>query len=96
MAEYINREETKRELSEWCISLNNPHLLSRDDTMFLLDNIPAADVAPVVHGRWIEYQIPHVICCSNCDWATDAAEKNFQYCPMCGARMDGGDESETD
>lgn len=48
-----------------------------------------ADVAPVVHGRWIEYQIPHVICCSNCDWATDAAEKNFQYCPMCGARMDG-------
>lgn len=53
MAEYINREETKRELSEWCISLNSPHLLSRDDTMFLLDNIPAADVAPVVHGRWI-------------------------------------------
>lgn len=44
--------------------------------------------APVVHGRWIEYQIPHVICCSNCDWATDAAEKNFQYCPNCGARMD--------
>jgi len=88
MAEYINREETKRELSEWCILLNSPHLLSRDDTMFLLDNIPAADVAPVVHGRWIEYQIPHVICCSNCDWATDAAEKNFQYCPMCGARMD--------
>ena len=88
MAEYINREETKRELSGWCILLNSPHLLSRDDTMFLLDNIPAADVAPVVHGRWIEYQIPHVICCSNCDWATDAEEKNFQYCPMCGARMD--------
>lgn len=44
--------------------------------------------APVAHGRWIEYQIPHVICCSNCDWATDATEKNFQYCPMCGARMD--------
>lgn len=51
MAEYINREKTKRELSEWCISLNSPHLLSRDDTMFLLDNIPAADVEPVVYCR---------------------------------------------
>lgn len=51
MAEYINREKTKRELSEWCISLNSPHLLSRDDTMFLLDNIPAADVAPVVRCK---------------------------------------------
>lgn len=46
-------------------------------------------INPLVYGRWIEYQIPHVICCSNCDWATDAAEKNFQYCPMCGAKMDG-------
>lgn len=55
MAEYINREETKRELSEWCISLNSPHLLSRDDTMFLLDNIPAADVAPVVRCRDCKY-----------------------------------------
>lgn len=48
-----------------------------------------ADVASAVHGRWIEYQIPHVICCSNCDWATDPAEKNLQDCPMCGAKMGG-------
>ena len=40
------------------------------------------------HGRWIEYQIPPIICCSNCDWATDVKEKNFNYCPNCGARMD--------
>lgn len=65
MAEYINREEIKRELSEWCISLNNPHLLSRDDTMFLLDNIPAADVAPVVHCRHCRsYNKPRLGWCS--------------------------------
>lgn len=63
--------------------------LSADKLEAALLGIPSADVVPVVHGRWIEYQIPHVICCSNCDWETDAAEKNFQYCPMCGARMDG-------
>ena len=50
----------------------------------------AADVVPVVHGRWVEYQIPPIICCSNCDWATGTEEKNFQYCPNCGAKMDGG------
>ena len=63
--------------------------LSADKLEAALLGIPSADVVPVVHGLWIEYQIPHVICCSNCDWAIDAAEKNFQYCPKCGARMDG-------
>lgn len=63
--------------------------LSADKLEAALLGLPSADVVPVVHGLWIEYQIPHVICCSNCDWATDAAEKNFQYCPKCGARMDG-------
>lgn len=47
-----------------------------------------------VHGHWIEYQIPHIICCSNCDWATDVAEKNFKYCPMCGKQMDGGADND--
>ena len=85
MAEYINREAAIRAL------LNDaPEQVSysREDAADCIRYMDAADVAPVVHGRWIEYQIPHVICCSNCDWATDAAEKNFQYCPMCGARMD--------
>lgn len=85
MAEYINREAAIRAL------LNDaPEQVSysREDAADCIRYMDAADVAPVLHGRWIEYQIPHVICCSNCDWATDAAEKNFQYCPMCGARMD--------
>lgn len=48
------------------------------------------DSVPVVHGHWGEYKIPPIICCSNCDWATGIEEKNFQYCPNCGAKMDGG------
>lgn len=27
--------------------------VSRDDAMYLLDHIPAADVAPVAHGFWL-------------------------------------------
>lgn len=101
MAEYINREETKRELSEWCISLNSPHLLSRDDTMFLLDNIPAADVAPVVHGHFV-HDGPRFSGgvdwwhCSSCGRLASGVETRFCYCPWCGARMDGDSNAKAD
>lgn len=51
----------------------------------------AADVAPVVHGRWIdarEYCGDYM--CSNCE-ALYGTNK-FNYCPNCGAKMDGGRE----
>ena len=54
----------------------------------IITYFPTADVEPVRHGRWVEYQVPPIICCSNCDWATDVKEKNFNYCPNCGAKMD--------
>lgn len=101
MDEYINREETKRELSEWCISLNRPNLLSRDDTMFLLDNIPAADVAPVVHGHFV-HDGPRFANgvdwwhCSNCGRLASGVETRFDYCPWCGARMDGDSDAKAD
>ena len=97
MSEYIERERTVELLR----SLGNREYRKEKGT--IQDEIkmisypeytPAADVAPVVHGRWVEYQIPPIVCCSNCDWATDVKEKNFQYCPNCGAKMDGGDSDE--
>ena len=53
------------------------------------DNGNAIEISRVRHGWWVEYQIPPIICCSNCDWATGIEEKNFQHCPNCGAKMDG-------
>lgn len=38
------------------------------------------------HGRWEEYQVPHIMCCSECDWAT-GVQSDFNYCPNCGAKM---------
>ena len=83
MAEYVEREKvlSKAAPVAGCFS----DMISAYDVIML----PTADVAPVRHGRWIKYQIPPIICCSNCDWATDVEEKNFQYCPSCGAKMDG-------
>lgn len=53
--------------------------------------LPALDVAPVVHARWIDpcinkYGHPchH---CSACRFKASQKDRNF--CPNCGARMDG-------
>lgn len=59
-------------------------------------NCPAADVVPVVYGRWI--QVDSTKCrCSHCDIIALIAlyphgDKNF--CPNCGAKMDGGADND--
>lgn len=91
MAEYIERETIKYE--QWSVGpLCAPLMVVRKKA---IDSIPAADVAPVVHGRWIlptklghrYFDIPH---CSACDGVPCGVDENTKYCPNCGARMDGG------
>lgn len=67
-----------------------------------LESVPAADVAPVKHGRWemrptgmmTEYGPELKAFCTACN----NSNKQYQppYCPHCGAKMDGdgmdGDE----
>lgn len=48
MAEYIEREKAKEELLSWAVCINHPEHLLREDAMCVIDNIPAADVEPVV------------------------------------------------
>ena len=68
----------------------------------LVENFPAADVAPVVHGKWKIVNVSNVtdgkgvpakvVHCSNCGftWSNIAvALKHFKGCPNCLARMDG-------
>ena len=57
----------------------------------VITRIPAADVAEVRHGRWIE-KAPHPYC-SEC--FVECRDKT-PYCPNCGARMDKEDEHEAD
>jgi len=65
-----------------------------------LDNLSAADVAPVAHGEWKFEHDPINdpkrlfirIVCSCCGLKTGQVSN---YCPNCGAKMDGG-KHETD
>ncbi len=59
----------------------------------MIGELPATDVAPVRHGHWIiptkisgrAFDIPH---CSACDGVPCGADKNTNFCPNCGAKMD--------
>lgn len=54
-----------------------------------LDFIPAADVATVVHGRKIEDG--DIGCFCLCSLCGECLPYGANYCPNCGAKMDGGD-----
>lgn len=60
---------------------------------FEIESFPAADVVQVVHGWWEPTKTPFMNeCedCSVCGYRTIWGHR-FNYCPNCGARMDGGD-----
>lgn len=51
-------------------------------------SIPAADVVPVVHGRWV-FGGDGCVICSRCN-EEESNDNHRNYCPNCGAKMDGG------
>ena len=60
----------------------------------ILNQFPVADVAPVRHGRWVEkekYTFGIMYDCSLCEDRILDNGHTWNYCPNCGAKMDGGD-----
>lgn len=46
MADYIEKEAAKEAILSWAVCINHPELLSKEDAMHCIDNLPAADVVP--------------------------------------------------
>lgn len=70
-----------------------------DDAIGMIDDAHTVDAVEVVHGHWDDsgrYQFPSgktAIRCSICGCALSEGEYhlfNWNYCPVCGAKMDGG------
>lgn len=65
--------------------------------------LPAADVAPMVHGRWNQEEDEDEVDYDHYEWACSVCHEGVcyidptphkflpKYCPNCGAKMDGGD-----
>ena len=54
------------------------------DYIYMIEDMPAADVAPVRHGRWKRYG-KNLGECSECG---EIVSVRNNYCPNCGAKMD--------
>lgn len=89
--EYIKREAALMKLmQDGCSAKNLQSILE----------MPAADVAEVVHGEWLrsddDWNSLTTIQCSSCgeEWCfetdDDVSLLNYKHCPNCGAKMDGG------
>lgn len=78
MDEYIKRSNMRAVLERASI---NPRFA---------DEPPAAEVAPVVHGRWLYSENLGIAVCTECGFERDL-DLNFGKaisCPNCGAKMD--------
>lgn len=99
MAEYIERESVEKFIMN---GLNNSDVYERfgHDAIKIIAEVhymPAADVAPVRHGRWVEkekYTFGIMYDCSLCENRILDNGHPWNYCPNCGARMDGGESDD--
>ena len=108
MSEYISRKAAIayiREQSEECQKafeeLGGESGIYADAYNDLAEDfysIPAADVAPVVHGRWeTNSDRPDTLICSMCKCGFDMWKHDpHNFCPNCGARMDWRVKNEAD
>ena len=99
MDEYIEREAAIKaiEKADYTLIANDADDCKADYLREIIESVPAADVAPVVHGRWIEKTVPEgcrYFECSNCGAHENrhTAIKGY-YCWRCGAKMDGGEDN---
>ena len=96
MAEYIDKKEAVKIAEFYGLARGSAisrHSAIADMIAREIDEMPSADVAPVVHGKWEPiinaYGELEGWICKRC--GTETKQKS-SYCPSCGSRMDGGSE----
>ena len=89
MTEYIDRGTAIAKLTVLEVTESN---VTMADVKRVLTDIPAADVVPVVHGRWISKNprgYAWTFVCSNCGYVDGYPfNDRHNYCPNCGAKME--------
>lgn len=96
MSRYINADRVHRDCEMRFADTGVPYEWAY--ALTIIDQATTADVTPVVHARWDDNIIGFCNVCMECGAIVDrTAIKNrsgeLNYCPNCGAKMDGEDES---
>ena len=91
MDEYIKKQDILNNL-EW--HDKNCGEINYWGAVEVVEHTIPADVAPLVHGRWEHNSyFPDRFICYGCGAMFDMwkhEQRLFNYCPNCGAKMDGG------
>ena len=97
MDEYIKKETAIKSLLNDCLGQVS---YSREDAADCIRYMDAADVTKVRHGQWITTSgvfpgSSQFLCYSHkheeCGFQyVDMNENEYDFCPNCGCRMDGG------
>lgn len=99
MAEYIERKKIYADIGRFLIDKNSADFTNYEDgwtsaiskTMDMIMDAPAADVRPESHGHWAQQPLKSCFACSECSYCFEHEGylAFFNYCPNCGAKMDG-------
>ena len=103
MDDYIGREALLADISATIKHRGMGEIIGQT-LMRYVKRQPAANVAPVVHGRWVSWEeadnfipSPDRHECSVCHDAAQVLVNGLEllsdYCPNCGAKMDGGGDT---
>lgn len=86
MAEYIKRETVINHLDACMDTIWKPEIVA---LKCFVEGIPAADVAPVRHGKWMPFHAEFAGDIQYCSVCEIGFAYRTSYCPHCGAVMDG-------
>lgn len=101
MDDYISREAADKALTIAAAADKDKNRRIWAKAICVLHDLPATDVEPVRHGRWISWEeadncVPSASRheCSICHDAAQVLVNGLEllsaYCPNCGTKMDGG------
>ena len=90
----MTREEANEILEDWNLCHYTPSREAAEAVISALDPLEiisalrpvSREMVERIRGEWIEYEHPHIICCTRCDYGTGPKEKT-RFCPYCGAPM---------
>ena len=90
MPRYIDADKAVKQFEE--LHGNESNLLNMYNAEWIvsfIENLPTADVQEVRHEKWEKSLFAQDF--SRCSECGAVWNRKFEYCPHCGAKMDGGD-----
>ena len=96
MSRLIREEDVIREIDKWLDNVGTAYvgkgLSYYGELLGCISDAPTVDAVPVVHGKWLYNGFVKEWECSECHSSislSDDRNSHPNFCPRCGAKMDG-------